>query len=343
MNEATLAAYKVKRHKKRIIVWSVLGVIITVLALNALILPATGKYARSPKVESYSGDNRYVCFDERPLISAHRAGGDLAPEETMMAFEKCMTATEYSVDIVEFDLHITADSQLVLLHDDTLNRTSNATSYFGEDEVKAEDKTLAEIKELNFGENFQATDGSYPYRNLRGADIPSNVKILSLDEILTYLTSVRPNLNYIIEIKNGGDKGEKSMDILFATMERFGITENTVVGTFKNNVTKYIDKKYPSLTRSASIAEVLDFYYAFLYGVKTKNFDFEVLQIPVGFNGFFDLATPALIDFAHYYGIAVQYWTINSAEQIKCLVDAGADAIITDNPETAYGVIFDGN
>lgn len=340
MSVGEFLSYLQKKDKINLIVkWTIISLVIAVVLLNFLALPLTGDYSRVDEINSYDGDNPYITFDERTLISAHRAGGGLAPEETMMAFEKCMTATDYVVDIVEFDLHVTADDQLVLLHDHTVNRTSNATEFYGDKSVKVKEKTLAELKQLNFGENFMDLDGNYPYRGLRGDQIPENVKILSLDEILTYLTSVRPNLNYIIEIKDGGSDGEHAMDLLYQKMQEYGITERTVVGTFKANVTSYIDEKYSDLIRSASIMEVLDFYFSFLYGNTDKEFKFNVLQIPQGLNGYFDFGTKAFCDYAHSKDIAVQYWTINDADDVARLVKNGADAIITDNPEVAYSVI----
>ncbi len=317
------------------VVLSVVAVIVAVLLINFVFLPMTGSISRtdSPIAE---GNSYIVNKDGKTaLISAHRAGGDLAPEETLKAFELCMQATNYRVDIVEFDLHLTKDEKLVLLHDDTVNRTSNATEAYGDKKVKVKDKTLTELKELNFGENFQALDGSYPYRGLRGADIPENVKILALDEILTYLTSVRSDLRYIIEIKDGGKTGEKATDILCATLKRFGIEDQVILGTFKDNVTRYMTKNYSHISRSASIAEVFGFYFSFLYGVKDVKTDFNVLQIPMGNDVIYNLATPEFIAYAHAHGIAVQYWTINDKDDIRNLIASGADAIITDNPEAA--------
>lgn len=120
-------------------------------------------------------------------------------------------------------------------------------------------------------------------------------------------------------------------------MVEYDIVQNTIVGTFQGNVTNYFDEKYPMLKRSASIIEVLDFYYAFLYRVN-KDYKFDVLQIPKGL-ATLDLGSKAFIDYAHSFGISVQYWTINEQEDIENLVNAGADVIISDNPELVYSVI----
>lgn len=332
------AAVKKRKRTRKIVGWSIFSVLVFALIFNLFLLPLSAENARVGRITSYNGDNAYICFDDTAMISAHRAGGDLAPEETLAAFELCVTATEYAVDILEFDLHLTKDGVLVLLHDDTVDRTSDARIVFGGKNIEAKSKTYEELRRLNFGYNFQAADGSYPYREV-GADL-SKVRILSLDEILTYIGSVRPNMNYIIEIKDGGETGERAMDILYTKLEEYGITERTIVGTFKGNVTKHIDKNYPQLTRSSSITEVLNIYYAFLYGVKLDpdKLGYDVLQIPYKF-AMFNLGTQAFVDYAHSLGLAVQYWTINDPEDIRHLVSIGADAIITDNPEVAYNVI----
>lgn len=339
---------QVRAKRKRTIkavVWSIVGCLLFVFVLNMLILPLTGGYARVDRVLSYDGDNQYIKFDtdEGVMLSAHRAGGDLAPEETMSAFKLCMEA-EY-VDIVEFDLHLTKDGHLVLMHDHEVDRTSNGKEVFGQKGVKICDKTLAELKTLNFGYNFKDLDGNYPYRDLKEEDIPDDVRILTLEEILTYLKSVRPNgdLNYIIEIKDGGDIGKQAMDKLYDAMQRYDILDRTIVGTFKGDITKYIDDTYGGkVTRSSGILEVLNFYYAFLWGreLNPEKLGYRVLQIPMGLtDDFFNLASTAFIDYAHSLGIAVQYWTINDPDDARQLILNGADAIMTDNPQMLHEVI----
>lgn len=333
-----------KRRKKlaKQIVLPIVFALLFVFVLNILILPLTGAHARVGAVVEYDGDNQYITLGgENTMLSAHRAGGDLAPEETLSAFKLCMES-DYRVDIVEFDLHLTKDGHLVLMHDHEVDRTSDGPAVFGKKNVKIQDKTLAELKTLNFGYNFQAPDGSYPYRDIEV--IPDDVRILTLDEILTYLAEQRPDgdLNYIIEIKDKGKVGKKAMDKLFEAMERFGITDRTIVGTFQGDITKYIDDVYGgSVKRSAGILEVLNFYYAFLWGVKQNpdKLGYDVLQIPMGFNGFFDMATPQFIDYAHSLGIAVQYWTINDSDDIVKLINNRADAIMTDNPKLMYDIM----
>lgn len=341
--DAQAAEKKRRRKLAKQIAIPILSVLLFIFVLNILILPLTGSYARVGSVDTYDGSNQYITLGDEsgPMLSAHRAGGDLAPEETLSAFKLCMESPDYSVDIVEFDLHLTKDGHLVLMHDHEVDRTSDGPIVFGKKKVKVQDKTLAELKTLNFGYNFQAPDGSYPYRNIDS--VPDDVRILTLDEVLAYLAEQRPDgdLTYIIEIKDKGRVGKEAMDKLYAAMEKFGITDKTIVGTFNGDISKYIDDVYGGkVKRSAGILEVVNFYYAFLWGVNqnTDKLGYDVLQIPMGFNGFFDLSTKAFIDYAHSLGIAVQYWTINDEDDMRTLLKNGADAIMTDNPELAYAV-----
>ena len=127
-----LEAKRIKKRKIKLAVWIPVGILLFVLVLNVVILPLTSNSARTAHVEAYAGDNPYITFDDVGglYLSAHRAGGDLAPEETKSAFRLCMEATDYQVDVLEFDLHLTKDNQLVLLHDHELGRTSNGEKLF---------------------------------------------------------------------------------------------------------------------------------------------------------------------------------------------------------------------
>lgn len=322
--------------------FKILGVMFCVYVLITLLLllpVATSSLQRVDPVLSYDGDNPFILFDERALLSAHRAGGALAPENTMSAFINCLESVEYNVDILEFDLRLTKDNELVLLHDETLDRTSNSAEFFGKEKVKASEKTLTELKQLNMGENFLAENGTMPYRGLRGNDIPEQVKIPAFEEVLAYCEAKRSDLRYIVEIKDGGSLGKRAADKVYEILSQKGLTDKVIIGSFKSEVLKYLDEKYPSLARSASPAEALLTYYRFLFNVNLNKYGvkFEVLQIPN--LKFFKTGGVAFIDYCHHYDIAVQYWTINDKDEMRSLIKSRADAIITDNPALAYEVL----
>ena len=277
---------------------------------------------------------------EKTFVSAHRSGADIAPENTMMAFQYCVQNENFNVDTFEFDLHITKDNKLILLHDDTFDRTTNAKDEFGYEKVKPSEKTFEELKVLNFGENFETPDGKYPYRNLRGNDIPENLKVVLLEDVLDYLES-NGDFTYIIEIKDKGENGFKAADELYRILTERKLLQKVVFGTFNGDVTKYVDENYPDMLRSSSIVEVILFYLAAAYNIDLNEgfYKFDALQIPTNQYGILMLGSERVINYAHRHNLAVQYWTINEEDEIKRLSEIGADCIMSDVPDLAYDVI----
>lgn len=257
----------------------------------------------------------------------------------MMALKNCMESDEYELDIFEFDLHLTADGELVLLHDSTLDRTSDAVEYFGEENVDVGTKTLAELKNLNMGAQFEADDGTMPYAGLTGDEVPDDLRIITLEETLEYLESAG-DYGYIIEIKNSDELGYEAADKLYAILSEYGCLEKTVVGTFHNEVTAYMDENYPDMLRSAGVMECVKFYLCALLNlnVDEDTFGFQALQIPTT-DYVINLGTARVVNYAHRYNIAVQYWTIDDPEEMARLQSIGADAVMTNYPDIAAAVL----
>jgi len=271
------------------------------------------------------------------MLSGHRAGRGISPENTMMALKNCVESTEYKLDIFEFDFHLTKDGVPVLLHDATLDRTSDAVTCFGHTNVRVGDKTLAELKNLNMGAKFRNDAGEMPFANQE--EVPDDLRITTLEEALTYLES-SGEYRYIIEIKNSGETGMKAADILYDTLVRFDCLDRTVVGTFNNEVTAYMDETYPDMPRSAGFDEAIKFYLCSLvsWPAGEDAFDYVALQIPTT-DYTVNLGTSRVINYAHKHNIAVQYWTINDADEMARLQSIGADAIMTDVPDVGAKVL----
>ncbi len=303
------------------------------------------------EAEDYFGGeaNPYISADGA-MVSAHRAGSSVAPENTLHAFELGIeeaTTGGYKVDIWEFDLHITADEQLILLHDHTLDRTSDSEQVFGVKDARPEDYTLAELKKLNMGHNFEL-NGEYPFRDLTPEQVTdAGLDVCTLGDVLDYMESdearaAAPDgrFSYIIEIKNSGKLGERAADLLYAELASRGLLPYVVFGTFNQNVSDYVDAHYPDMLRSSSICEVLDFWLAYLTGadLSKRGVGYCALQIPYSSSISF-LGTKGLIEYAHKYNIAVQYWTINEEEDMRHLQSIGADCIMSDKPDLCYSVL----
>jgi glycerophosphoryl diester phosphodiesterase len=172
-----------------------------------------------------------------------------------------------------------------------------------------------------------------PFAGLTGDAVPPELRIVTLEEAFAYLESSGPK-HYIIEIKNGGETGYRAADILYDTLVRYDALQRTVVGTFHNEITAYMDETYPDMLRSAGFNEAIKFYLCSFFGLRRdkSDFGFDALQIPTT-DYVVNLGTSKVINYAHKLDIAVQYWTINTAEEMEYLQSVGADTIMTDRPD----------
>ncbi len=326
------------KKKKKVI--TTFAIIFGIIAVIAIIMTVAGNHRSDPlQVNAYDTTNRYILAETD--ISGHRSGGGIAPEETLMAFKNCAENPNFTVDVFEFDLHITKDDVLILLHDDTLDRTSNSEEVFGEKKVRPENKTYEELRRLNMGAKFETDDGEMPYANLADSEVTDDLRILRVEDALDYLMS-KGDFKYIIEIKNGDELGKKGVDILHNVLVERNLVDKVIFGTFHKEISQYVDTQYTDMTRSTSIPEVLKFWIA--ANTNSKNYEppCGVLQIPycspftnLGLN----LGTATVINYAHQHDMAVQYWTVNDEEDMEYLTEIGADCIMTDYPDKLYNIL----
>lgn len=317
----------------------ILLVLVIVVVLLNLSLVLLYQHRSSPDdVIQYETTNPFITGDTQ--ISAHRAGGGIMPEETMMALKNCTQDVDFSIDVFEFDLHMTKDDVLVLLHDNELDRTSDSELVFGREHVRPEEMTLAELKRLNMGAKFVSDAGESPYTELHGDEVPDDLRIVSLTEALDYLESVG-HYCYIIEIKNSGELGCRGVDKLYSELQARNMIDRVVFGSFHGEVSDYKDKTYPDLMRGAYAKEVVNFLLAALFNRQDYEPTCQVLQLP--FNDrtesmHVNFGTAKMINYAHAHNMAVQYWTVNREEDMAYLLSIGADCIMSDYPDRLYRV-----
>src|SRR5690349_7341594 len=124
-------------------------IILTALVLISILMPD------APTSAYYSGI-------QRPLVIAHQGGDGIWPGDTMFAYEK---AVELGADVLEMDAHITKDGQIVLMHDEKVDRTTNGKGLI-------EDLTLDELKQLDAAYQWTNDDSkTFPYRG-KGIQVP---------------------------------------------------------------------------------------------------------------------------------------------------------------------------
>lgn len=360
-----------KKSIFKITAFSIIAVLVVALSVTAFALTAPGgNVTTTGDSVSYAetkNNNPYIVYNTKKGVmrSAHRAGGVLDPENTMQAIKTCINNSDYDVDILEFDLHLTADNQLILLHDENFDRTTNSVEVWGREGVLPRDKTLDEIKELNFGYWFPYERGSVQvedkrkYKDLdalekKGVNV-NDLRVVTLEEVFKEVGAKKTSdlapgesapkikYNFIIEIKDKGSVGKYAAEQLCKLMNDYNLLDKVVVGTFNGDISDYFDylnttEPYKGkINRSAGILEVLKIFLSYLMNRDLGTVKYNVLQIPY-MNWFPFLGSKSFIDYAHKYGIACQFWTINEASQMETLIKNGADCIMSDNPKLLYEV-----
>ncbi len=333
---------KNRKEKKHSVLFRIIRAILIFLLTIAILVFGLYKlitYQWQDEPLDYPVTNQYITKLGDSMVSAHRAGKKLFPQGTMMAFEGCVNSETFETDIFEFDLHLTADEKLIVLHDDTLDEVSNAVEHFGKTENYPGDYTYEELRKLNFGEYFKNENGEAPYQGLRGEDIPDNLRALTVNDALAYVEE-NGSYYYSIELKNRGESGFKAADILYGILSDMNLTDRVIVASFDRATINYLEENYPDLTRCASNVEAAKLFADSLFGFDKPEgyYKFDVLQVPPD-RYIANLGTSRLLNYAHKNNVAVQYWTINDTERMIFLRDIGADGIITDIPDVAYEVL----
>ena len=354
-----------KKSIFKITAFSIIAVLVVALSVTAFALTAPGGNVTttgdSVSYAKTNNDNPYIVYNTTGLLrSAHRAGGVLDPENTMQAIKTCIENKEYEVDVLEFDLHLTKDNELILLHDENFDRTTNSVEVWGREGVLPRDKDLAEIKELNFGYWFPYERGSVQVEDKRiykdlsklpdGKDA-KDLRVVTLEEVFKEVGAKKtsdlapgesaPKIKYNF-IKDKGSVGKYAAEQLCKLMNDYNLLDKVVVGTFNGDISDYFDYLNANvyngkINRSAGILEVLKIFLSYLMNRDLGTVKYNVLQIPY-MNLFPFLGSKSFIDYAHKYGIACQFWTINEASQMETLIKNGADCIMSDNPKLLYEV-----
>lgn len=249
-------------------------------------------------------------FDHYPLVIAHQGGNQIGPDETLHTYEK---AVELGVDILEGDLHITADGVLVLIHDETVDRTTNGSGL-------VEEISLSELKELDAAYNWTPDDGeTYPYRG-QGITVPT----------LAELFEAFPSHPVNLEIK----KTERSMaQPLCDLLRKYNMQDNALIASFHDERMAEFREICPEVATSGSRGEVTKFVilnYAFLGGIYSPAA--YALQVPERDSGIL-IVRQGFISGANSRNMQVHIWTPNTTEELQHFIDLGVDGIITDRPD----------
>jgi glycerophosphoryl diester phosphodiesterase len=250
-------------------------------------------------------------FDvERPVVIGHRGAAGERPENTLLSFE---TALDEGAQILESDIHVSRDGVPILLHDPTLERTTEGSG-------DARDHSWSELQRLDAGYRFEDAEGRTPYRG-------TGIRIASLAEAFERFPEARFNL----EIKCEGEAGIRAtLDLV----ERFERADRTLLAAGENPIMRELRAALRARSVQpavgASLEEIVAAVASAVDGSPMPT-GVMALQIPSAFGGN-PLVTPEFVAHAHEHGVQVHVWTINDLTEIEGLLESGVDGIVTDHP-----------
>lgn len=262
---------------------------VTPLALVLVVLLAGTTFATPPTLA--------------PRAAAHRGGAALWPENSLAAFRGALAL---GVDVLELDVHPTADGHVVVMHDATLDRTTTGTG-----EVAR--RSLAEVQALR----LRARDGTV-----------TDERVPLLSEVLELARSTRAEL--MPEIKNGagGRRYSGAEEKIVALIRSRGLVERTTVQSFQAETIRRVREVDPALRTMLvvgrrqldGLAAAQAVQWAKAAGATDLGLDHRVIDA-------------TLLEAARGAGLRLSAWTVNEEADMRRLIDLGVEVIMSDRPD----------
>ena len=250
-----------------------------------------------------------------PLLIAHRGGSGLAPENTLLAFRQAVEW--WGADVIELDVQPTRDGEAVVLHDATVDRTTDGAG-------PSVSFTLAQLRELDAAYRFSPDGGkTFPYRG-RG------VALCTFEEAVAAFPFHRIN----VEIKDG-----RAQQRVREVVEAAGASQRVLIAAEALANRSYFSRYAGPI--SASREEMRQFFvHHRLHLAPLYRPRVDALQMPLRHRGR-EVVTERLVRDAHARNMAVHVWTVDDANEMRLLLDRGVDGIVTDRPDRLARVLHE--
>ncbi len=242
----------------------------------------------------------------RPLVIAHRGASARAPENTLVAYREAMALGAL---IAETDVHLSADGEVIVIHDRTVDRTTGGTGAVAE-------MTLAQIRELEAG--------SWKGPQFAGEPVPTLGELLDL---------AKGKLTLCVEVKAGQGIEERIVELL---RERDQLDQVLVFSFDAAAVSRFeeLEPRIPTVFLARAPRGGLPYGSAAVDAAEAAGAD--VLGMD------HRRVEPLVVREAHARGFPVFVWTVNQPEAIRAAVEVGVDAVISDVPDVAEETIREG-
>jgi glycerophosphoryl diester phosphodiesterase len=245
-----------------------------------------------------------------PIAFIHRGGAAVVPEDTVLGFQEGL---KYGDAVIECDVHATLDGELVVMHDETVDRTTDGTGRISE-------LTYAEIQRLDAGYRFSPDGATFPWRG-KGITVPT----------LAQIYAEFPERPVNIELKKGRPGIEERVA---AVIEAAGAQSRTlVVAQSRTTMERFREVSNHQVATASSRFELLGYWLlSLLHLTWLVDPPFQALQPPENYKGI-PIVTPRLVRAAHRQDLRVDVWTIDDEADMRRLLSYGVDGIMTDRPD----------
>lgn len=247
-----------------------------------------------------------------PLIIAHRGASGLAPENTLAAFTK---AIEIGVDRIEMDLRQTIDGEVVVLHDKTINRTTNG---------------WGSIRKISLKKAKRYSAGSWFYHDFSSERIPTFREVLELVDGKTTL---------LLEIKDGSPYHHGIERNIIRLLNEYDAHDWCIVQSFNDRILNNF-RALPDLHSDiqklfSAFIPVAPFYGGSRFSYKRlRNYEFAQ-EVNISYK----YVNPLVVRKVHEMKKKVNVWTVNQPENLVKYMKMGVDGIITDYPDRLKAII----
>jgi len=269
-------------------------------------------------------------LERRVLGYAHQGGAKEGPSSTLHAMRQALAN---GADALELDVHATRDRELVVCHDETVERTTNASGRISE-------LTLAELQQMDNAYWFVPgevvapgrDEADYVHRGKAPAD--PEFGIATLRSVLDAFPGVYLNL----DIKQTAPDVEPYEADLAALLREFGRSDDVIVASFWDAATDAFHAHAPEIHISAGTLATAAFWEAVQKGEPAPATPHVALQVPPMFQDIV-VVDERFVARAHEHGLAVHVWTIDDPAEASRLVALDVDAVITDRPAAVTPVL----
>ena len=235
-------------------------------------------------------------------VWAHRGASGSAPENTLPAFEM---AIEQGADGIEFDVQLTRDDHVVVIHDETLERTTDGHGWVA-------DHSLEDLKKL---------DAS------AGLDGFAGVRIPTLAELFDLVTDADLRLN--VELKNSRIPYQGMEERVLGLIEQYGVADRVIISSFDHNSLRGLAESGATIPLGVLYSDPLwrPWNYAVKLGASALHPSLSATR-------------PKVVERSHEAGLEVNVWTVNEPDEVERVAELGVDALITNYPARAREVLL---